>query len=46
MVNPGAESKTYDATQIGAVLTVCSVCRRAYYMTAPGPVCVLCRRKQ
>jgi hypothetical protein len=35
---------SYDAKQMAAVLTTCETCGRDYYMTKPGPVCVLCRR--
>lgn len=35
--------KSYDAKQLGAVLVTCATCGRAYYMTAPAPVCLACR---
>ena len=34
---------TYDEKQRNAVLTVCTVCGRAFYMTQPQPVCMACR---
>ncbi len=36
---------TYDEIQMAAVLVFCSVCYHAYYMTKPGPVCILCRQR-
>ena len=35
---------TYDQIQMSAILTTCTVCGRAFYMTHPQPVCLTCRR--
>jgi hypothetical protein len=36
---------TYDALQMGAVLTRCTQCGKDYYMTKPNESCIACRRK-
>jgi uncharacterized membrane protein len=36
--------KSYDATQLGAVLVTCTVCGKPWYMTHPQPVCLACQR--
>ena len=35
---------TYDAKQMGAVLTTCQRCGRATYMTHPSDLCIACQR--
>lgn len=37
---------SYDDRQINAVLTVCQVCEKRYYMTLPKPVCISCKAKE
>lgn len=33
----------YDTARATALLVICQQCGKAYYMTHPQPVCVLCR---
>lgn len=44
MPAPLPATSTYDQRQLAAVLVMCVVCHRAWYMTDPQAVCIACRR--
>ena len=41
---PVSTVPSYDDKQINAALVTCAKCGRAWYMTAPQPLCRACRR--